>query len=312
MAPDEEQLVSLIEEKKLPYIIVLNQTDRLDFEKTEEIRGIIASKNPGIPVKLISTMEKTGIEELKDAIALLVPEPSAKLDITGDLASENDIAVLVTPIDSSAPKGRLIMPQQQVIRDLLDNGAVAVVTQVPGLKGILERLGDSVKIVITDSQAFKEVAALVPDDIPLTSFSILFARHKGNLKKLAEGAAAVDNLKDGDKVLIAEGCTHRRQCEDIGTVKIPRWLKECSGKELVIETCSGSDFPQDLSGYALIIHCGGCTLTERVMKHRILCASGQGVPIVNYGIFIAYVNGILKRSVNMFPSINKIFIDSEK
>ncbi len=312
MAPDEEQLVSLIEEKKLPYIIVLNQTDRLDLEKTEEIRGIIASKNPGIPVKLISTMEKTGIEELKDAIALLVPEPSAKLDITGDLASENDIAVLVTPIDSSAPKGRLIMPQQQVIRDLLDNGAVAVVTQVPGLKGVLERLGDSVKIVITDSQAFKEVAALVPDDIPLTSFSILFARHKGNLKKLAEGAAAVDNLKDGDKVLIAEGCTHRRQCEDIGTVKIPRWLKECSGKELVIETCSGSDFPQDLSGYALIIHCGGCTLTERVMKHRILCASGQGVPIVNYGIFIAYVNGILKRSVNMFPSINKIFIDSEK
>ena len=312
MAPDEEQLVSLIEEKKLPYIIVLNQTDRLDLEKTEEIRGIIASKNPGIPVKLISTMEKTGIEELKDAIALLVPEPSAKLDITGDLASENDIAVLVTPIDSSAPKGRLIMPQQQVIRDLLDNGAVAVVTQVPGLKGVLERLGDSVKIVITDSQAFKEVAALVPEHIPLTSFSILFARHKGNLKKLAEGAAAVNNLKDGDKVLIAEGCTHRRQCEDIGTVKIPRWLKECSGKELVIETCSGSDFPQDLSGYALIIHCGGCTLTERVMKHRILCASGQGVPIVNYGIFIAYVNGILKRSVNMFPSINKIFIDSEK
>lgn len=312
MAPDEEQLVSLIEEKKLPYIIVLNQTDRLDFEKTEEIRGIIASKNPGIPVKLISTMEKTGIEELKDAIALLVPEPSAKLDITGDLASENDIAVLVTPIDSSAPKGRLIMPQQQVIRDLLDNGAVSVVTQVPGLKGVLERLGDSVKIVITDSQAFKEVAALVPDDIPLTSFSILFARHKGNLKKLAEGAAAVDNLKDGDKVLIAEGCTHRRQCEDIGTVKIPRWLKECSGKELVIETCSGSDFPQDLSGYALIIHCGGCTLTERVMKHRILCASGQGVPIVNYGIFIAYVNGILKRSVNMFPSVSKVFMDNKE
>lgn len=312
MAPDEEQLVSLIEEKKLPYIIVLNQTDRLDLEKTEEIRGIIASKNPGIPVKLISTMEKTGIEELKDAIALLVPEPSAKLDITGDLASENDIAVLVTPIDSSAPKGRLIMPQQQVIRDLLDNGAVSVVTQVPGLKGVLERLGDSVKIVITDSQAFKEVAALVPDDIPLTSFSILFARHKGNLKKLAEGGAAVDNLKDGDKVLIAEGCTHRRQCEDIGTVKIPRWLKECSGKELVIETCSGSDFPQDLSGYALIIHCGGCTLTERVMKHRILCASGQGVPIVNYGIFIAYVNGILKRSVNMFPSVSKVFMDNKE
>ena len=311
MSPDEEQLVSLIEEKKLPYIIVLNQTDRLDLEKTEEIRGIIAAKNPGIPVQLISTMEKTGIEGLKDAIALLVPEPSAKLDITGDLVSENEIAVLVTPIDSSAPKGRLIMPQQQVIRDLLDNGAIAVVTQVPGLKGVLERLGDSVKIVITDSQAFKEVAALVPEHIPLTSFSILFARHKGNLKKLAEGAAAVNNLKDGDKVLIAEGCTHRRQCGDIGTVKIPKWLKECSGKELIIETCSGQDFPKDLPEYALIIHCGGCTLTEREMKHRILCASGQGVPIVNYGIFIAYVNGILKRSVNMFPSVSKVFMDNK-
>lgn len=311
MSPDEEQLVSLIEEKKLPYIIVLNQTDRLDLEKTEEIRGIIAAKNPGIPVQLISTMEKTGIEGLKDAIALLVPEPSAKLDITGDLVSENEIAVLVTPIDSSAPKGRLIMPQQQVIRDLLDNGAIAVVTQVPGLKGVLEKLGDSVKIVITDSQAFKEVAALVPEHIPLTSFSILFARHKGNLKKLAEGAAAVNNLKDGDKVLIAEGCTHRRQCEDIGTVKIPKWLKECSGKELIIETCSGQDFPKDLPEYALIIHCGGCTLTEREMKHRILCALGQGVPIVNYGIFIAYVNGILKRSVNMFPSVSKVFMDNK-
>lgn len=312
MSPDEEQLVSLIEEKKLPYIIVLNQTDRLDLEKTEEIHGIIAAKNPGIPVQLISTTEKTGIEELKDAIALLLPEPSAKLDITGDLVSENEIAVLVTPIDSSAPKGRLIMPQQQVIRDLLDNGAVAVVTQVAGLKGVLERLGDSVKIVITDSQAFKEVAALVPGHIPLTSFSILFARHKGNLKKLAEGAAAVDKLKDGDKVLIAEGCTHRRQCEDIGTVKIPKWLRECSGRELVIETCSGQDFPQDLSGYALIIHCGGCTLTEREMRHRILCASRQGVPIVNYGIFIAYANGILKRSIDMFPSISRIFMDNGK
>ncbi|MCI9077876.1 MAG: [FeFe] hydrogenase H-cluster maturation GTPase HydF [Lachnospiraceae bacterium] len=312
MSLSEEQLVSLIEEKKLPYIIVLNQTDRLDLEKTEEIRGIIAAKNPGISVRLISTKEQTGIEELKDAVALLLPEPSAKLDITGDLVKENEIAVLVTPIDSSAPKGRLIMPQQQVIRDLLDNGAAAVVTQVPGLEDILERLAGSVKIVITDSQAFKEVAAIVPEDIPLTSFSILFARHKGNLKKLAEGAAAVNNLKDGDKILIAEGCTHRRQCEDIGTVKIPGWLRECSGRELVIETCSGADFPTDLSPYALIIHCGGCTLTEKEMKHRILCAAAQRVPIVNYGIFIAYVNGILKRSTNMFPSISKIFMDSEK
>jgi len=175
--------------------------------------------------------------------------------------------------------------------DLLDNGAVAVVTQVPGLKDVLKRLAGSIKIVITDSQAFKEVAAIVPEDMPLTSFSILFARHKGNLKRLAEGAAAVDRLKDGSKILIAEGCTHRRQCEDIGTVKIPKWLKEHSGRELVIETCSGADFPQDLSPYSLIIHCGGCTLTEKEMKHRIFCADRQGVPIVNYVLFKHYIYG---------------------
>ena len=199
------------------------------------------------------------------------------------------------------------MPQQQVIRDLLDNNAIAVVTQVPELKDTLRRLEGNVKLVITDSQAFKEVSKLVPENIPLTSFSILFARHKGNLKKLVEGAAAVKNLKEGDKILIAEGCTHRRQCEDIGTVKIPKWLKEYSGKDFIIETCSGSDFPTDLSSYSLIIHCGGCTLNEKEMKHRIQSAAAQGVPIVNYGIFIAYVNGILKRSVNMFPSISEIF-----
>lgn len=307
LSPDEEHIIALIKEKKLPYIIVLNQSDRLDLEKTEEICNIISDKNPGIPVQLVSTTEKTGIESLKDAITLLVPDASSKPSITGDLVKSGEIAVLVTPVDSAAPKGRLIMPQQQVIRDLLDNGAAAVVTQVPGLSGVLKRLEGSIKIVITDSQAFKEVNAIVPEEIPLTSFSILFARHKGNLKRLAEGAAAVDRLKDGDKILIAEGCTHRRQCEDIGTVKIPKWLKEHSGRELVIETCSGADFPSDLSSYALIIHCGGCTLTEKEMKHRISCAGGQGVPIVNYGIFIAYVNGILKRSVNMFPSISEIF-----
>ena len=303
MSPDEEQLVSLIEEKKLPYIIVLNQTDRIDVEMAEEIKEIVSSKNPGNQVCLTSVLDNTGIEGLKEQLVSVLPQTSKELGIIDGLAGQGDIVLLVVPVDSAAPKGRLIMPQQQVIRDLLDHHAVAVVTQVPGIKNMLGLLGDKVKMVITDSQAFKEVSEAVPDKIPLTSFSILFARHKGSLKKLVEGVAAVESLKDGDKVLIAEGCTHRRQCEDIGTVKIPAWLKEHSGKQLCIETCSGADFPKDLSRYSLVIHCGGCTLNEKEMKHRIQSAGGQGVPIVNYGIFIAYVNGILKRSIELFPSV---------
>lgn len=305
--PEKERQISrLINEKKLPYIIVLNQTDRIEEAKAENIRKIVTSKNPGVPVILTSAVKKTGIEELKAALVSLVPDAKQKLDIISDIVKRNDIVILVVPIDTSAPKGRLIMPQQQVIRDLLDNNAIAVVTQVPELKDTLKRLEGSVKMVITDSQAFKEVAAIVPLNIPLTSFSILFARHKGDLEKLVQGAAALNNLKDGDRVLIAEGCTHRRQCEDIGTVKIPKWLKEHSGKEFIIETCSGTSFPEDLSLYSLVIHCGGCTLNEKEMKHRIYSATEQGVPVVNYGIFIAYVNGILKRSIELFPSVNKI------
>lgn len=305
--PEKERQISrLINEKKLPYIIVLNQTDRIEEAKAENIRKIVTSKNPGVPVILTSAVKKTGIEELKAALVSLVPDAKQKLDIISDIVKRNDIVILVVPVDTSAPKGRLIMPQQQVIRDLLDNNAIAVVTQVPELKDTLKRLEGSVKMVITDSQAFKEVAAIVPLNIPLTSFSILFARHKGDLEKLVQGAAALNNLKDGDRVLIAEGCTHRRQCEDIGTVKIPKWLKEHSGKEFIIETCSGTSFPEDLSLYSLVIHCGGCTLNEKEMKHRIYSATEQGVPVVNYGIFIAYVNGILKRSIELFPSVNKI------
>ena len=233
----------------------------------------------------------------------LAPDHDLKLHIVGDFIKEKDTVVLVVPVDSAAPKGRLIMPQQQVIRDILDNHAIAVVTQVPQLEQTLDNLKGKVKLVVTDSQAFKEVNAIVPEQILLTSFSILFARHKGNLKKLVQGVKAVDSLQDGDKVLIAEGCTHHRQCEDIGTVKIPRWLRNHTGKELVLETCSGTDFPADLSAYSLIIHCGGCTLHEKEMKHRIFRAGEQNVPIVNYGIFIAYVNGILVRSVEVFPDI---------
>jgi [FeFe] hydrogenase H-cluster maturation GTPase HydF len=195
------------------------------------------------------------------------------------------------------------MPQQQVIRDLLDEQAVSVVTQVPTLPMTLELLKENVKLVVTDSQAFGEVSRIVPEEIPLTSFSILFARHKGNLKKLVEGVTQVEQLRDGDRILIAEGCTHRRQCDDIGTVKIPRWLKEYTGRDLQIETCSGVGFPADLSPYRMIIHCGGCTLHEKEMKHRIYRAQQYQVPIVNYGIFIAYVKGILKRSVELFPEV---------
>lgn len=302
----EEQIINHIKEKKLPYIIVLNQSDQIGTKESENIKQAVISNNPDVPVIITSAANKTGIEELKDALVSLVPDVKQNLDIIGDIVKRNDIALLVVPVDTSAPKGRLIMPQQQVIRDLLDNNAIAVVTQVPELKDMLKRLEGNVKLVITDSQAFKEVSAIVPENIPLTSFSILFARHKGNLKKLVEGVASIKNLKDGDKILIAEGCTHRRQCEDIGTVKIPKWLREHLGKEFIIETCSGADFPTDLSSYALIIHCGGCTLNEKEMKHRIRSAAVQGIPIINYGIFIAYINGILKRSIELFPSVNKI------
>ncbi len=301
LSANEVQVISLIEEKKIPYIIVLNKSDCVnDAESVRKIKETIVSKNKGIAVNVLSTVTDEGIEELKDAVILISPDSDSKLHIVGDLIEKNDIVVLVTPIDEAAPKGRLIMPQQQVIRDILDNNAIAVVTQVPELYDVLKRLSGNVKMVITDSQAFKEVAAIVPESIPLTSFSILFARHKGNLSKLIEGVKAVEKLKNGDKVLIAEGCTHRRQCNDIGTVKIPRFLRNITDKIIEIETCSGTNFPQDLSIYSLIIHCGGCTLNEKEMKHRMHMADLAGVPMVNYGIFLAHVNGILERSIEVF------------
>lgn len=299
----EMEIISLIEEKKIPYVIVLNQADRMEDTASEEIRNQIVKKNGTVPAVVVSSKTGDGLEELKDTLIRLAPDADAKLHIVGDLIEEGDIILLVVPVDSAAPKGRLIMPQQQVIRDILDNQAIAIVLQVPQLPKALEDFQDRIKMVITDSQVFKEVSAILPESMLLTSFSILFARHKGNLLKLVEGVRTVDCLKDGDRVLIAEGCTHRRQCEDIGTVKIPRWLKEHTGKDLVIETCSGMEFPADLSKYSLIIHCGGCTLHEKEMKHRIFRAGQQQVPIVNYGIFIAYVNGILERSVEVFPDM---------
>ncbi len=300
----EREMIRLIEEKEIPYIIVLNQADRMGDAAAKEIRSRLLAKNAGIPIQVISAAQKTGLEELKSVLAAQIPEPDSKLHIIGDLISPGDMVVLVVPVDSAAPKGRLIMPQQQVIRDILDHQAIAVVTQVRELSDTLKQVSGKAKMVVTDSQAFQEVSAIVPKDIPLTSFSILFARHKGNLKKLVEGAAAVERLQEGDRILIAEGCTHHRQCEDIGTVKIPRWLEKYTGKKLQIETCSGTHFPSDLSPYALVIHCGGCTLHEKEMKHRIFCTGQQNTPIVNYGIFIAYVHGILARSVELFPEVH--------
>lgn len=299
----EQEIISMLEERKIPYILVLNQADRMKKEQAAAIRDQLAAENPGKPVCVVSAETGDGMEELKDAMIALMPEEDKRLHIIGDFLQPGEIVVLVVPVDSAAPKGRLIMPQQQVIRDILDSQAVAVVTQVPELASVLKNLEGKVRMVVTDSQAFKEVSAIVPEELPLTSFSILFARHKGDFRRLVEDVKQVDDLQDGDRILIAEGCTHRRQCDDIGTVKIPRWLKEHSGKKLLIETCSGTEFPEDLSPYRMVIHCGGCTLHEKEMKRRIAQAGKQNVPIVNYGIFIAYVNGILERSMKVFSGV---------
>ena len=225
--------------------------------------------------------------------------------LVGDLLEPSDFAVLVVPIDSAAPKGRLILPQQQTIRDVLEAGATAVVVKECDLKDTLASLGKKPRIVITDSQAFASVSADTPDDIWLTSFSILMSRYKGTLHPAVRGAAAIETLRDGDRVLISEGCTHHRQCDDIGSVKLPRWLGEYTGAKLEIELSSGREFPEDLSPYRLILHCGGCMLNEREMKYRQKCAQDQNIPMTNYGIAIAYMNGILRRATAMFPDIAK-------
>ena len=243
------------------------------------------------------------MQQLKERIASLAPQ-EADRQLVAELLAPNDWVVLVVPIDSAAPKGRLILPQQQVIRDVLEAGAVAIVTKETELKDTLQNLGKTPRIVITDSQAFEQVAKETPKEIPLTSFSILFARYKGDLRELIKGAEAVAALQDGDKILIAEGCTHHRQCDDIGTVKIPRWLQTKTGKQLVFETSSGTGFPKDLKQYALIVHCGGCMLNRREVERRIEEAAEAGVPIVNYGVLIASLKGILSRTVQPFVELD--------
>lgn len=287
----DEELLSLFQEKQIPFLVAYNKSD---------LQMPVLSKENEVAV---SALEKTGIEELKERIAALGKENQKERMLVRDLVKAEDLVVLVTPIDSSAPKGRLILPQQQTIRDLLEADAIPVVTKENTLKTTLESLGKKPAMVITDSQAFAQVSKDTPLDIPLTSFSILMARYKGFLEGAVQGVAAIETLQDGDKVLICEGCTHHRQCEDIGTVKIPRWLRQHTGKELELVHTSGKDFPEDLSPYRLVIHCGGCMLNEREVAYRQKCAADAGIPFTNYGIAIAYMTGILKRSIEIFPKL---------
>lgn len=293
---EEEKLLELVKAKNIPFVAVLNKTDIAKEDKIKEFEKLLKDKYNIENVVSVSAEKKDGIFELKEKIASLNTEKE-KSPIISDLVCPGETAVLVVPIDESAPKGRLILPQQQTIRDLLDHNAMAAVTQVTTLAKTLESFKEPPKIVVTDSQAFKEVAKIVPENVPLTSFSILFARHKGELSTLVKGVKAMDDLKDGDTVLISEGCTHHRQCNDIGSVKIPNAVRKYTGKNLNFEFTSGGEFPLDLSKYSLIIHCGGCMLNEREMKYRIACANDAGIPMVNYGVLLAQINGILNRSL---------------
>ena len=282
---EDEKIIERIRSKQIPYLIVKNKMDLC--ERAEEEENTI----------FVSAATGKNIYELKELIGKLAPREEESRKIVSDILQTNDFVVLVVPIDSAAPKGRLILPQQQTIRDVLEAGAAAIVTRDNELTEILQNLGKKPRLVITDSQVFRTVSGIVPDDVELTSFSILMARYKGDLEINVKGARALEHLKDGDKVLISEGCTHHRQCEDIGTVKLPRWIQEYTEKKLEFQFTSGTEYPIDLSEYALIVHCGGCTLNEREMKYRLKCAEDQNIPMTNYGICIAYLNGILERSI---------------
>lgn len=322
----DEELIHIFKEKEIPYLVVYNKADLLktkDGNRLSSDNNLNRNTHAGA-VKESSVSQKQDYEnqnteqsiyasaatgqniyELKEKIASLAVTDELKLRLVGDLLEPSDFAILVVPIDKAAPKGRLILPQQQTIRDVLEAGAAAIVIKEDELSNTLETLGKKPKLVITDSQVFARVSEETPEDIWLTSFSILFARFKGNLKTAAAGAAALDRLKDDDKILISEGCTHHRQCDDIGTVKLPRWIRNYTGKELEFEYSSGRDFPEDVTKYSLIVHCGGCMLNEREMRYRQKCALDQEIPITNYGIAIAYMQGILKRCVEMFPDVMK-------
>lgn len=292
---EELNILQLIKKRNIPFIVVYNKIDLLQERKMD-----IAERENAI---IVSSKTKEGIEELKELLGKKMLYEEEKLQIVGDLLEPSDFVILVVPIDKAAPKGRLILPQQQTIRDILESDAVALVAKEYELRETLENLGKKPKMVITDSQVFAKVSADTPKDVWLTSFSILFARYKGNLESLVKSVKRIETLKDGDKILIAEGCTHHRQCDDIGTVKIPKWLLQHTGKKLIFETSSGNSFPDDLNEYAMVVHCGGCSLNRKEMQYRINFAQEQEIPIVNYGILIAYIQGILKRSLEPFPEI---------
>ena len=287
------ELIGIFEQKKIPYVVVYN---KCDLEQSKKYADGIS----------VSALEKTNIELLKETVARLVKTDAADRRLCSDLVERGDIGVLVVPIDKAAPKGRLILPQQQTIRDLLDKGAVPVVCRDEELSLTLKKLGTAPKLVITDSQAFGRVKDIVPQSVPLTSFSILMARYKGFLETAVKGAAAIEKLKDGSRVLISEGCTHHRQCDDIGTVKLPRMLRNYTKKDIIIETVSGKDFPEDLSPYDLVIHCGGCMLNEREVTYRRKFSGDSGVPFTNYGTALAYMQGILKRTLGVFPDLQRL------
>ena len=294
VTPEDKALLKRIREKKIPYVIAVNKKELAAPDALEKIVDELSSEDGEIIAVSAATGE--GIDELKEQIAAAADTEEPERYIVRDLLKPSDMAVLVVPIDKAAPKGRLILPQQQTIRDILEADAVSVVVKETELKNVLGQFQNKPKMVITDSQAFEKVAADTPEDILLTSFSILLAA-------VVKGVTALDTLEDGDAILISEGCTHHRQCDDIGTVKLPRWIREYTGKEIRIETTSGTEFPDDLTKYKMIVHCGGCMLNEREMKYRLKCAEDQGVPMTNYGITIAYMKGILKRSVEVFPEI---------
>lgn len=299
---EDLRLIERINAKKIPLLVVINKCETIDASRKAAYQALLTDNQP----LFVSVKENLNIFELKEAIAKTAPVEENKARIIADLLLPSDFVVLVVPIDSAAPKGRLILPQQQTIRDILEADAVAIVVKENELATTLQNLGRRPKLVITDSQVFKKVAAETPAEILLTSFSILFTRYKGNLQTAVQGVTALDSLEDGDKILIGEGCTHHRQCDDIGTVKLPRWIKEYTGKNPEFIFTSGTEFPLDLSPYKMIIHCGACMLNEREMQYRIKCAVDQNIPITNYGITIAYINGILKRTVEPFPQIYQL------
>ena len=306
----ETELLKQVKEKQLPCVMAINKSEELTQEERYSLGEYMKAQVKQlfekvqdfqeISIRFVSAQTGEGIQELKEVIGQMATGQEPDTCLIGDLLTPEDVVILVTPIDAAAPKGRMILPQQQTIRDILDHNAICMVTKETQLTATLDSLKNPPKMVVTDSQAFHQVKDLVPPEIPLTSFSILFARLKGDLEQQVQGARQIDNLKDGDRVLISEGCTHHRQCGDIGTEKLPKLLKKYTGKELHLSFTSGTQFPSDLTGYKLVIHCGGCMLNQKEMKYRLKKAKDETVPMTNYGVAIAHMNGILTRSLEPF------------